>query len=483
MIRGTHLVCTMARHARQESSDHTQYSLRFLAEMTRIPVHSLRTGFVRCCPDNQSGGKENADLPPRFLWGKSMAIWMAGIDHNRAALDMRSVFSFTNKKAAQAYAHFRENPEIQGCVLISTCNRMEFWISAADDAVCEPMTLLCDFLGVKAEDYMPYFVWRSDREAVDHLFRLAAGLESKIVGEDQIITQVGDALALARENYAADHTLEVLFRLAVTAGKRVKTAVTLTSADHSVIDAALDMLEQEGISAAQKRCMVIGNGMMGRLSAQALLDRGADVTVTVRQYRSGIVDIPFGCKRINYDERLTLLPDCELVVSATSSPNYTLEARRLAPLKVEKPIVFIDLAVPRDIEAAVGELPWATLYDIDAFHIDPASERLKEGMRQAQAILDEEEERFYAWYEGRDYAQRILRLKRIAGADVSARMSPALRRAVAGETERGQLRGEVEGASERMMNRLLFGLRSRLSDAAFRDCLDAMEQIFAENRK
>ena len=411
-----------------------------------------------------------------------MAIWMAGIDHNRAALDVRSVFSFTNKKLAQAYAHFRENPEIQGCVLISTCNRMEFWISAADDAVCEPVTLLCDYLGVDTQTYMPYFVWRSGREAVDHLFRLAAGMESRIVGEDQIITQVGDALALARENYAADHTLEVLFRLAVTAGKRVKTEVALTTADRSVIHTALRDLEQQGVSLAGKRCLVIGNGMMGRVSAQALLDRGADVTVTVRQYRSGIVDIPYGCSRINYEDRLTLLPDCEIVVSATSSPNYTLETRRLAPLEVRHPITFIDLAVPRDIETGVGELPWATLYDIDSFHIDLESQRLKDAMGQAQAILDEEEERFFTWYDGRDYAQRIVQLKQIAGADVSARMTPALRRGLSQEGERAAVRCAAESASERMMNRLLFGLRSRLSDEAFRDCLDAMEQIFAERK-
>ena len=411
-----------------------------------------------------------------------MTIWMAGIDHNRAALDVRSVFSFTNKKAAQAYGHFRENPEIQGCVLISTCNRMEFWISAADDAVCEPVTLLCEYLGVETDTYMPYFVWRSGREAVDHLFRLAAGMESRIVGEDQIITQVGDALSLARENYAADHTLEVLFRLAVTAGKRVKTEVTLTTADHSVIHTALRELEQKGFHPEGKRCMVIGNGMMGRVSAQALLDRNADVTVTVRQYRSGIVDIPYGCRRINYDERLDLLPECELVVSATSSPNYTLEADRLAPLQVDHPVTFIDLAVPRDIETGVGDLPWATLYDIDSFHIDRESRRLKEALEQAQAILNEEEERFYTWYEGRDYTRRILELKQLAGKDVSARMTPALRRSMAGEPERAALRGEVEGASQRMMNRLLFGLRSRLSDEAFRDCLDAMEQIFTERK-
>ena len=411
-----------------------------------------------------------------------MAIWMAGIDHNRATLDQRSVFSFTNKKSEQAYAHFRENPEIGGCVIISTCNRMEFWLSAPEDLSAPPLALLCSFLGIDAAQYAPCFVQRQGRGAVDHLFRLAAGMESKIIGEDQIITQVGDALALARKNYAADHTLEVLFRLAVTAGKRVKTEVTLTTADRSVIHTALRMLAEQGVSAAGRRCMVIGNGMMGKLSAQALMDAGADVTVTVRQYRSGIVDIPFGCRRIGYDDRLSLLPDCDLVVSATSSPNYTLEAHRLAPLQVEKQIVFIDLAVPRDIETAVGELPWATLDDIDAFHIDLQSERLKQALGQAQAILDEVEQEFYTWYEGQDYAARIRRLKRSAGADVSARMRPALRRAFADEPARSAWRGEVEGASERMMNHLLFGLRAWLTDEQFRDCLDAMEQVLAESK-
>lgn len=408
-----------------------------------------------------------------------MAIWMAGIDHTRAALDVRSVFSFTNKKLEQAYAHFRADPEIAGCVIISTCNRMEFWLSAPDDFARAPEALLCAFLGVDSAQYAPFFTRRSGREAVDHLFRLAAGMESKIIGEDQIITQVGDALALARKNYAADHTLEVLFRLAVTAGKRVKTEVTLTTADRSVIHTALRMLAEQGVSAAGRRCMVIGNGMMGKLSAQALMDAGADVTVTVRQYRSGIVDIPFGCKRINYDDRLSLLPECDLVVSATSSPNYTLEAHRLAPLQVEKQIIFIDLAVPRDIETAVGELPWATLYDIDSFRIDIRSDRLKAALAQAQTILDAEEEHFFDWYEGRDYAARIQKLKHFAGTDVCARMRPALRRAFSGEAERSAWRGEVEGASERMMNHLLFGLRARLTDDAFRDCLDAMEQVLA----
>ena len=417
-----------------------------------------------------------------FLWGKSMAIWMAGIDHNRAALDVRSVFSFTNKKAAQAYAHFRENPEIQGCVLISTCNRTEFWFSAADDAVCEPMTLMCEYLGVDVETYKPYFVWRSGREAVDHLFRLAAGMESKIVGEDQIITQVGDALALARENYATDHTLEVLFRLAVTAGKRVKTEVTLTTADHSVIDAALDMLAQEGIGVADRRCMVSGNGMMGRLSAQTLMDQGADVTVTVRKYHSGVVDVPFGANRISYDERYGLIPDCDMIVSATSSPNYTLTLERLEPLAIDHPIPIIDLAVPRDVEPEVAQFPWATLYDIDSFQIDIHSDKFNANLEKAETILDEEKEHFREWYEGRDIVPTIQAIKKTAGEDVLLRMTPMFKKMQFADGQKDRLEKEVEGASERMMNHLLFGLRGQLSDNTFREVLDAMTAVLHEDK-
>jgi glutamyl-tRNA reductase len=333
---------------------------------------------------------------------------------------------------------------------------------------------------VDVEKYRPFIVERRGREAVDHLFRVAAGMESRIVGEDQIITQVGDALTLSRSCYAADHTLEVLFRLAVTAAKRVKTEASLPATDQSVIHTALRNLAEIGVSVEGRRCMVIGNGMMGRISAQALMDAGADVTVTVREYHSGVVDIPAGAKRIGYKSRFELLPQCDFVVSATTSPNYTLTVAELSPLIVEHEIFLIDLAVPRDIDPLARGLEWVTLYDIDSFHIDPMSDRLLAAMERAQLILNEEEERFYTWAEGRDFVPQIQRLKTAIGADVSARMTPVLRRAKLGEEKKHQLSREAAGASERMLNHLLFGMRSRLSDEVFRECLDAMEHVMNE---
>ena len=165
------------------------------------------------------------------------------------------------------------------------------------------------------------------------------------------------------------------------------------------------------------------------------------------------------------------------MVSATTSPNYTLAVGDLSPLIVDHNIYLIDLAVPRDIDPLCKGLEWVTLYDIDAFHIDPMNDRLIAALEKAQLILNEEEEKFFTWYEGKDFVPQIQRLKAAAGADVSARMTPVLRRARLEEEKKLSLSRETAGATERMLNHLLFGMRARLSDQAFRECLDAMEFV------
>ena len=215
-------------------------------------------------------------------------------------------------------------PGIQGCVILSTCSRMELWASTKADWNGTLLEELCKIKEVDPTQYGEYFVERNEEEAVDHLFHLTSGLKSMILAEDQIITQVKDALTLAREAFVTDNVLEVLFRKAVTAGKKVKTNVIFSRANQTAMDQAIEMLKERKFPLSDARCMVIGNGEMGKLAAQSLKRTGADVTVTVRQYRSGVVTIPMGCSRINYGERLNFLPGCDLVVSATASPNYTL---------------------------------------------------------------------------------------------------------------------------------------------------------------
>lgn len=408
-----------------------------------------------------------------------MSISMIGIDHSKASVDIRAKFSFTKKRAIEAMKKLKEEHGILGCIILSTCNRMEVWVSTQDDEEISLYDFLCKEKEVEKDEYQDYFMKRENEEAVRHLFYLTSGLKSQILAEDQIITQVKDALTLARDAYCTDNVLEVLFRMAVTAAKKVKTEVTFSRANTSVIHQAMERLKNQGFSFEGKTCMVIGNGEMGKVTALALKEAGADVTVTVRQYRSGVVNIPQGCKRINYGERMELLPDCDLVVSATASPNYTLTKENFEEIKLDAAsVVLIDLAVPRDIDPEVGKLQNVSLYDIDSFRIDAASPKLQASMQKAGEILEDQMKEFYDWFNGRDIFQRIEEIKADAVEDLNLRITKILKKTPMEQKDRESLLRAIDTAAGKVVNKMIFGLRDSLEQEAFLDCVEGLEKIY-----
>ncbi|POP33347.1 glutamyl-tRNA reductase [Lactonifactor longoviformis] len=409
-----------------------------------------------------------------------MGICMLGIDHNRALLDVRALFSFTKKNTAEALEVLREKEGVLGCIILSTCNRMEIWASTVEDWDGSLYDCLLELKGAESGKYREYFVERKEKEAVEHLFYLTCGLKSQILGEDQILTQVKDALALARENFSTDSVLEVLFRMAVTAGKKVKTDVTFSRGNSSVIHQAITMLEDEGFRLQDKTCMVIGNGEMGKVAAQALREAGAYVTVTVRQYRSGMVSIPQGCARINYGERMEYLPQCDLVVSATASPNYTLKKELFQEAVLPSDLRIIDLAVPRDVEPSVGELPEITLYDMDSFRMEGTPEELSQSLEQAGVILNAQMEEFYSWLEGRDLIPRIQEIKADAVQDLNLRILKILNKTPMEEKDREKLLHTIDTAAGKVVNKMIFGLRDTLEKEAFLECVAGLEKVYDE---
>ncbi|MCD7982320.1 MAG: glutamyl-tRNA reductase [Clostridiales bacterium] len=439
-----------------------------------------------------------------------MGIEMIGIDHSTAEIDVRMMFSFTKKNTEAFYTYIKKEAGIDGCVLLSTCCRTELWVSTSGDRDGNLYDILCRIRGIDPERFREYFIRRKGEEAVRHLFRLACGLESRILGEDQILTQVGDALAFSRKNYAADHVLETLFRQAVTAGKKVKTNVDLSHSDPSVAHVMIRRLKQEEMSFREKTCLVIGNGAMGKLAAVLLLEQGADVWMTVRRYHGGLVDIPADCKRIDYGRRMELIPRCDYVVSATASPNYTLTRSLMEPVLFNRgsagsvlqncgsagsepeictgahkgisgQMVLVDLAVPRDIDPEIGSLPGVRMYDVDSFRKEARSEEQKHAIREAEEILSEQMDQFFAWYDCVDMIPLIEELKHAMAADLSPRISVELRRLPLEDTERCRFREDVEAAAERAANKLLFGLRDTLDPQTFRECLRGMRKVYGND--
>lgn len=409
-----------------------------------------------------------------------MSISMLGIDYQKASVDIRADFSFTKKNAVTAMERLRQIPGVLGCIILSTCNRMEIWVSTEEDWEDSLYEFLCEEKRKNPEEYRAYFTERTEEEAVEHLFYLTSGLKSQILAEDQIITQVKDALSLSREAYCTDNVLEVLFRMAVTAAKRVKTEVSFSRGNTSVIHQALEQLENRGFTVQGKTCMVIGNGEMGKVTALALKEAGAKVTVTVRQYRSGIVSIPQGCERINYGERMEYFPKCDLVVSATASPNFTLTRQLIEEAGTDKEVVLIDLAVPRDIEPQAGDLSGVTLYDIDSFKINTLSPKMQAAMEQAGAILSEQQEEFYGWYQGHDLIPKIQGIKKEAVEDLNLRIMKILRKTPMETEEQEVLLEAIDTAAAKVVNKMIFGLKDSLGEEEFRDCIEGLERLYEE---
>lgn len=407
-----------------------------------------------------------------------MSISMIGIDHNRAPVDIRALFAFTRKNAGEAMEEIQKEDGILGCILLSTCNRMELWVSVPEDWEGCLYEQLCRLKGIREEKYRTYFTERSGKEAVEHLFYLTSGLKSQILGEDQILTQVKDALSLAREHFTTDGVLEVLFRMAVTAGKKIKTEVPFSHGNPSVIHQAIEFLRERGIEMENKVCMVIGNGEMGKIAAQTLREAGADVTVTVRQYRSGVVNIPLGCRRINYGERMEYLPQCDLVVSATASPNYTLKEELFQEQTLNKPVMMIDLAVPRDIDPKLADNEWITLYDMDSFKMENHSAYMAENLEQAGAIVQKQMDEFYDWYNGRTVIPRIQEIKEEAVQDLNLRIGKILRNTPMEEGDREKLQEAISVSAGKVVNKMIFGLRDSLSQDAFLECVAGLEKLY-----
>lgn len=296
-----------------------------------------------------------------------MNIFMAGIDSGSAALRQREAFAFTKTQAVQAMHAAAKLPGVEGCVIIFTCNRTELWLYAEEDGRADPAELLCSLKGQAEEPFRDIITVRQGWEAVRHLFETACGLHSLIWGEDQIVTQIRSAADLALAEGTTGKVLGKLFQEAVACAKKIKTQVRFAAGNSSVAAAAIESCGELCGSVKGLRLLVVGSGEMGRLTAQAFAEAGAEVTMTLRQYRYGISVIPDNCGSLPYDGRYAGVKDADIIVSATSSPHHTLglEPVREACAANPKRRIFLDLAVPRDVDSRIAELPDCRLLTID----------------------------------------------------------------------------------------------------------------------
>lgn len=397
-----------------------------------------------------------------------MNINMTGIDHSRASLEVREKFSFTKSRMAEVLQWIKQTCQPAGCLLIHTCNRTELWLSG--ETAENPYEILCKAAGLEAGAYRQYFVNRSDKQAVRHLFMLACGLKSMVFAEDQIITQVKDALIFAREQNCTDALLDKVFLMGVSAAKRVKTQVSFSNVSGSVAEIGIKKLSEHISDISKAHCLVIGNGAMGRLTARLLVDLGCDVCMTVRQYTSGQVVIPDGCKSIPYDERYAYLAQADAVVSATTSPHHTLKKEKFICDGRQR--VLVDLAVPRDIDPEIGKIPRTVVYDMDDLGLKP--DRNNPAIAETMKIIGEYMDKLFDWYYFKDLAPQIEEISRITAQETVARSSTEFKALKMDKANRELLARIVQNASKNAVSSLLYGLKEGLPRENVQDCMDGL---------
>lgn len=387
-----------------------------------------------------------------------MKLCMAGIDAS-APFEEREKLSLVR---GQVQAMLPRIAERTGCaaVLLATCSRTELYLHAEGErALPDPAEALCRAAGVAASAFVTR---REGADAVRHLMHVAAGMQSQIFGDDQIVSQVKDAVALAREAKTTDAVLDTLFRRAVTAGKRVRTETRLTGVPASAAEVGVRRAERFFGSLAGRRAVVIGNGEMGRLAARALVRAGSEVTVTLRTYRHGETLVPQGCGTVPYDRRLDAIEGADLVVSATTSPHFTLTAAQMQTLLCP-PRLLLDLAMPRDIESTAAGAQTALFNLDDLGDLGDADDTSRE---TAECILDEETREFFAWL---NYRAALPLIAKIKSAAIERVRHMRDYDALAAEGDAETL---AELAVSRAVELVLGGMKEKVNVQSMKDCLE-----------
>ena len=387
-----------------------------------------------------------------------MKLCMAGIDAS-VPFEEREKLSLVR---GQVQAMLPRIAEQTGCaaVLLATCSRTELDLHAEGErALPDPAEALCRAAGVAASAFVTR---REGADAVRHLMHVASGMQSQIFGDDQIVSQVKDAVALAREAKTTDAVLDTLFRRAVTAGKRVRTETRLTGVPASAAEVGVRRAERFFGSLAGHRAVVIGNGEMGRLAARALVRAGSEVTVTLRTYRHDETLVPQGCGTVPYDRRLDAIEGADLVVSATTSPHFTLTAAQMQTLLCP-PRLLLDLAMPRDIESTAAGAQTALFNLDDLGDLGDADDTSRE---TAECILDEETREFFAWL---NYRAALPLIAKIKSAAIERVRHMRDYDALAAEGDAETL---AELAVSRAVELVLGGMKEKVNVQSMKDCLE-----------
>jgi glutamyl-tRNA reductase len=401
-----------------------------------------------------------------------MTLTLVGVNYKTAPIELREKIAISRDDLAEATRSLAALPGVTECMIVSTCNRVEL-LAAVDG----PQTDITEFLhchfGLDRDLLAPHIYEQRDHEAVRHLFRVAASLDSMVVGEPQILGQVKEAFAVARASGTIDGQLEYLLQSAFAAAKKVRSETEIGSSSVSIASVAVDLARKIFGNLQGRTVFLVGAGKMSELAARHLVQQGAGtILVTNRtQARAERIADAFKGRVIPYEEMYDAAVDADIVISSTGAPHPIFRrehGQRFMQRRKNRPMFFIDIAVPRDVDAAMGKIEGIFVYDIDDLQAVAAA-HLAERSRQAgdaEALIAGEVERFHQRQRAVNAAPAIVALQKQAEETRQAELK-RLQSRLEGLTPEQQ--AAVEALTRGLMNKLLHPPMQALKQAARED--------------
>jgi glutamyl-tRNA reductase len=343
-----------------------------------------------------------------------------GVSHKTAPLELRERMALTEGRAVGLLGELAGSDTVQEAATISTCNRTELFLYAADGVAAESLALaaLAREADIRPTELVGHLYSLRGSAAIEHLFLVTAGLDSMIIGEAEIQGQVKRAYELALVEGATGPVLNRLFRGALAAGKRARSETRISEGALSVPQVAVELARRTLGELTSSRVLVVGAGETAELTARALAARGVEaVFVANRRYDRAIgLAQRFGGQAVRFEDLPEQLVEADIVASSTNSPHHVIERDALAEVmtaREDRPLLLIDLAVPRDIHPSCREVAGVTLNDMD--DLQSLAERNASGREGeavlARSVLQAEQRRFQRWLDSQDVTPTIAALR------------------------------------------------------------------------
>ena len=418
-----------------------------------------------------------------------MKFSITGVNHKSAPVEVRERLAFDDHALSEALVALKGRPGFCEGMILSTCNRVEVALTCEENSKTSAVAVdefLAETRHVQREWVTPYLYHFEDSDAIRHLFRVAASLDSMVVGEPQILGQLKSAYSLAKEHGAFSGFMDTLLTRAFSVAKRVRSETDIGANAVSISYAAVELAREIFGSLEGKKIMIVGAGKMSELAARHLRRSGAgQILVTNRTHERALEMVElFDGKLVDYTRFLSALPEVDIVISSSAAPHYIIrrdDMKRVLEARRNRPMFLIDIAVPRNIEPTVNALDNVFLYDIDDLQkvIETNLQGRMDSAKEAEAIVHEEVERMMARLKAREVAPTIVKLQdeleRLRAAEV-ARMRTKLG-ALTPEQEQA-----IEALTKSMINKIAHGpiseIRRQASQPDGHYIINAVRKVF-----